>query len=98
LSDELSFAHEPQRNRFVARIGDAESVLEYRRLGNGTLELYRTFTPVALRGRGIGGRLVTYALEHALRGGYDVRATCPFVAKIIESDERFRSIVSRENS
>ncbi|EXF47210.1 acetyltransferase [Pseudomonas sp. BAY1663] len=36
-------------------------------LGKQTLDMYRTFVPDALRGRGIAGVLAQHALEYAER-------------------------------
>lgn len=47
-------------------------LVEYRRLNDRTLDYYRTYTPVALRGRGIAGKLATVTLDYALDHSYTV--------------------------
>jgi hypothetical protein len=88
MSDAYSFRHEPERRRFVATVDDApgEAVVEYRPRGEGVLEYYHTFTPRELRGRGIAGRLVAFALDYAIENDYRVVPTCPFVAKVLGDD------------
>lgn len=96
MNDDIEIRHEPEQQRFVARIGESESeaVLQYRHLGAGKLEYYRTFTPAAHRGQGIAGRLVSHALEHARATGQLVVPTCPFVAKIVASDPKYAPILA----
>ena len=91
-NDEIKLAHEPAQNRFVARLQDNEAELNYRKEADGTLDYYRTFTPTELRGQGIAGRLVTYALDYALERGSRVRPSCPFVAKLIAREPKYADI------
>jgi len=88
----VEFEHEPKARRFVAKIGGAEAVADYRIDADGVLDIYRTFTPVSLRGQRIGRALVEFALDHALREGLRVRPTCPFVKFVAERDSRFAGL------
>jgi hypothetical protein len=88
----MDIRHEPERLRFVAALEGAEAVLEYRPAGTGILEYFHTYVPNAFRGKGVAGRLVEFALEHALEEGLEVVPTCPFVARIIEREPRFRAL------
>lgn len=94
---DVEIRHEPEQQRFVADIAesDAPAVLEYRPLGDRELEYYRTFTPIAHRGRGIAERLVAHALDYALDSGLRVVPSCPFVAKVIGSDAKYAPVVAR---
>ena len=85
--------HEPDRHRFVAVLDDEEGVLEYRPAGDGVLDYYHTYVPQSLRGRGIAGRLVAFALEHAREHRLKVVPSCPFVAKIIAADAAYQGLV-----
>jgi hypothetical protein len=86
--------HEPEQHRFVAELdGGALALLEYREVGGGALDYYRTFVPRELRGRGVAGRLVEFALDDARRRGFKVRPTCPFVAKVIAARPDYADLV-----
>jgi uncharacterized protein len=90
----MLLSHEPARRRFVAGLDGAEGVLEYRPAGEGVLDYYHTYVPQRLRGRGIASRLVAFALEHAREQGLRIVPSCPFVAKLIESEEGYRDLVA----
>ncbi len=85
--------HDAAARRFTAEIDGAEAVLEYRELDARTLDYYRTFVPVALRGRGIASQLTDSALRHARDRGVKVVPTCPFVATYIERHHEFQPLV-----
>jgi predicted GNAT family acetyltransferase len=72
-----------------------EAVLEYRLLNDRTLDYHHTFTPVALRGRGIAGKLATFALDYALDGSFSVEPTCPFVATFIAKNPKYQALLAR---
>jgi predicted GNAT family acetyltransferase len=64
-------------SRFVYRDGDAQAELIYH-LNGHRLVLIHTEVPEALGGRGLGGHLVTAALERAEREGLIIVPWCPF--------------------
>ena len=79
--------HDRGARRFVlappgAQNGDAV-YLEYRVAGPlcGVLDFYHTWTPPALRGRGLAGRVVAAALEHARAGGLRVLPSCSYARR-----------------
>ena len=89
----LDIHHEPAAQRFVARIGSDEAVLEYDAGEATTLDYHHTFVPPALRGGGIASQLADFALRYARDNGLKVRPTCPFVARYLERHPEFQSLV-----
>lgn len=89
----LDIHHEPAAQRFVARTGGVEAVLEYATVDARTLDYHHTFVPPALRGGGIASQLTEYALRYARDNGLKVRPTCPFVASYLERHPEFQSLV-----
>jgi predicted GNAT family acetyltransferase len=87
--------HEPASHRFTLSSDGALAILDYRVLDATTLEYHHTYTPRALRGRGIASRLVAYALRHALDHGLKVVPACPFVAAFIRKNPEFAPAVRR---
>jgi hypothetical protein len=86
--------HEPAQHRFVTELdGGALALLEYREVGNGVLDYYRTYVPREHRGRGVAAGLVQFALDDARERGFKVRPTCPFVAKIIAGRPDYADLV-----
>jgi predicted GNAT family acetyltransferase len=70
-------------SRFVYRDGGAEAELIYH-LNGRRLVLIHTEVPDALGGRGLGGRLVTTALDRAEREGLTIVPWCPFARDWLE--------------
>jgi uncharacterized protein len=64
-------------DRFVLQEDGFEAELLYRRHGE-RLELIHTGVPDELGGRGIGGRLVTAAVDRARAEGWTLVPFCPF--------------------
>lgn len=78
---ELSVVQEP--GRFVVRMGNAEAHLTYER-HPGVLEVISTFTPPALRGRGIAARLTETVIAFARQEGLRIRPTCSYTRAYLE--------------
>jgi len=71
----------PEEHRFVFEEDGHVAELVYRVLDGvpqGVLVLVHTGVPDELGGRGLGGRLVTAAVERAEREGLAIRPDCPF--------------------
>ena len=66
---------------------------EYRRNGE-TIVFTHTIVPSALEGRGIGTRLVTFALDDARARGLSVVPQCSFVAGYIDRHPDYRDLVA----
>jgi hypothetical protein len=65
------------RSRFEIRTGGHLAELIYHRNGD-RLALIHTEVPEELEGEGIGGRLVTAAIDRAAREGLTIVPFCPF--------------------
>jgi hypothetical protein len=92
---DLVLRHEPEQQRFVAELPQGSGVLEYRQRPDGTLDYYHTFVPDALRGGGVASRLVKFALDHALEHGLRVMPSCPFVAAVIDRNDKYRGVLTQ---
>ncbi|MGY4825136.1 GNAT family N-acetyltransferase [Stutzerimonas chloritidismutans] len=84
MSDTVRVHHDLAGHRFEAVIDGHCAYLAYMDLGKQTLDMYRTFVPDALRGRGIAAVLTQHALEYAEREGYQVIPSCSYVERYIE--------------
>ena len=72
-----------ERSRFEVTVDGHLAELAYRRHG-GRLVLIHTEVPGELGGRGIGGRLVTAAIDEAAAEGLTVVPLCPFARSWLE--------------
>jgi predicted GNAT family acetyltransferase len=68
--------------------GFAEYVLDGKRI-----VFTHTEIADAHEGQGLGGRLVSYALDDARRRGLTVVPRCPFVRKYIEEHQEYADVV-----
>lgn len=82
--NDLKITHAPDRNRFEIEVDGDVAHLDYERLGDKTVDYQSTWVPPAARDRGLGHRLVDYALRWAKVEGLEVIPTCPFVARVME--------------
>jgi predicted GNAT family acetyltransferase len=78
--------------RFELVVDGQMAVLTYDRREDAMVFLH-TEVPPALRGRGIGGTLVTAGLAAARRDGLRIVATCPFVAAFLRKHPEYREPV-----
>ena len=83
VSDAAQVTDNHAESRFELQVGGHRAELSYRRNGN-RLVLIHTEVPVRLEGRGIGGRLVTAAIDRAAREGMTVVPLCPFARGWLE--------------
>jgi predicted GNAT family acetyltransferase len=76
--------HQPDRQRFIVQTGEEESLLEYRLLQDNGIDFTSTFVPEALRGQGIAEKLVRAGLVWAREQGYEIQASCWYVARFLK--------------
>ena len=89
----LDIRHDPQARKYYAIVDGQEAVLQYSEAGPGTLNYWRTFVPVPLRGKGIADEIVRHALEDALEKGLKIVPSCWFVDVYIQRHARFQGMV-----
>jgi predicted GNAT family acetyltransferase len=83
VSDSAEVTDNTDASRFELRADGWLAELVYRIRGD-RLVLVHTEVPVELEGRGIGGRLVTAALDRAAREGLTLVPLCPFARGWLE--------------
>lgn len=88
MSEHLDIRHDPSSRQFYVEVDGLRACLAYMDLGKKTLDIYRTFVPHALRGRGIAAALTEEALLFAERGGYAVIPSCSYVEVYMQRRER----------
>ena len=83
VSDSADVIDNTDASRFELRADGRLAELVYRIRGD-RLVLVHTEVPVELEGRGIGGRLVTAAVDWAAREGLTLVPLCPFARDWLE--------------
>lgn len=86
MSESLSIEvqHDPAGRQFAVTVDGHRAYLAYMDLGKQTIDIYRTFVPDALRGRGVAAALTEQALRFAEVRGYAVIPSCSYVERYME--------------
>lgn len=80
----MSVIHNTTLCRFELRTESHLALLEYSHLGGQRVSFDHTEVPDALRGRGVGVKLVEAALDEARKQGWKVEPRCSFVAHYLQ--------------
>lgn len=88
MSESVSVAHDQAGHQFEVVIDGHRAYLAYMDLGKQTMDIYRTFVPNSLRGRGIAAALTETALRYAEGLGYTVIPSCSYVERYMERRQR----------
>ncbi|GAB4187415.1 MAG: GNAT family N-acetyltransferase [Wenzhouxiangellaceae bacterium] len=84
-SDSQQVIHDHDGQRFVLTLEGEEVVLKYRQPDDQTIDFYSTYTPRALRGRGLARVVVEAGLAYARAESLRIIATCSYVAHVLEN-------------
>lgn len=84
MSTEIQVEHDRKGQQFYIAADGGRAYLAYMDLGKKTMDIYRTFVPDALRGKGLAAQLAAAALKYAEEQGYTVIASCSYVQGYLE--------------
>ena len=70
MSEALTIHHDQAGHQFETNVDGHRAYLTYMDLGKQTLDIYRTFVPNALRGRGIPAAKTERAHDYAEQNRY----------------------------
>ena len=90
---DVEVEHRPEERRFLAVVEGRESYLSYAEADDGTLDFLHTWVDPALRGRGVGERIVREALEHARERGARVIPSCWYVSVVVRRHPGYRDLL-----
>ena len=69
--------------------------MTFSRTGERLIIIDHTEVPAALRGRGVGERLIERAVEDARADSFRIFALCPFAAAQFRRHEEWRDVLSK---
>ncbi|HQF41309.1 MAG TPA: GNAT family N-acetyltransferase [Ignavibacteriaceae bacterium] len=84
--------NDKQGSRFVITV-DGLEVYELYAEDKGTIDLYSTYTPPKLRGRGLAADVVKAALEYAKEKNLKVIPTCWYVRKYVDEHPEYKELI-----
>jgi predicted GNAT family acetyltransferase len=88
-----SIQHDTAARRFTVSVNGAEAHLDYVMRDERTMDTTYTYTPAAARGRGLAGRLVEAALDHARAQRWRVVPSCWYVAGWIDRHPGYEDLL-----
>jgi predicted GNAT family acetyltransferase len=93
VAERIEVADAPDRNRYELSIdGEVVGFTVYR-ARPGLIAFVHTEVDESLQGRGLGDRLIRFALEDVRARGLAVLPFCPFVNAFIERHREFEALV-----
>lgn len=90
---DIDITNNQSEKRFQAAAGKSSGFLYYSYSGS-EMTLVHTEVPDELGGRGLGGKLVKFALEYARQQGLKIKAECPFAQGYIKRHEEYSDVLS----
>lgn len=84
--------HDKTGSRFLMNVDENEVYVLYSE-DKETLDLYSTYTPPQLRGKGLAEKVVLAAFEYAKSKNLRVIPSCWYVRKFLDKHSEFQSMV-----
>lgn len=93
---QIAVSDNPAGERYEIRVdGEPAGLLQYR-LRPGSIELVHTEIDEEFEGRGLGSRLISFALDDARDRGLAVLPFCPFVNDYIRRHRQYVALVPED--
>ena len=90
--DSIRHSESGDRGRFSLSAEGAEAEMTYA-LRDGVMAIDHTFTPPAMRGHGVAGRLMRAAVAHARANGLKIRPVCSYAAAWLQRHAEERDLL-----
>lgn len=84
MTSDVVVQHDAEARLFYIDDDLGRAYLTYMDLGKQTIDIYRTFVPDALRGRGLAALLAAEALKYAKEQGLTIIASCSYMERYLE--------------
>ncbi|MCL6494319.1 MAG: N-acetyltransferase [Ignavibacterium sp.] len=88
----MEVKHDKLNQRFVLEV-EGQKVYTAYSLDNNVMDIYTTYTPPNLRGRGLAEKVVRAALEFAKENKYKVIPSCSYVSVFIQRHNEYADLI-----
>lgn len=78
---------------FVESDGERIAKLDWTKEEDSVIDVHHTFTDPSLRGQGVARYLVDNIVKMARDKDLRIRATCPYVTKVMNDSEEYRKLL-----
>ncbi|PRP89368.1 acetyltransferase [Planoprotostelium fungivorum] len=93
----LESVHRPEKKRFSIVLDGEEAYLEYKEV-NGALDLFKTYTPKALRGKGTAAILAKDAFEFASKNNKKIIPSCTYIRdNFLGTNQQYSKLVLNQS-
>lgn len=90
---DLRISHDTEASRYEIFVGDVSGGFAEYEIDGSRMILTHTLTRPQLRGRGLAGRVVQFALDDARRAGRTVVPQCWYVAQFIDEHPQYADLL-----
>ena len=90
---DIKITHDLKNHKFIATVDDIECYLNYSLPRKNVIDLYSTYVPAELRGRGIAAHLVEAGLKYAKKNSLQVIPSCSYVDVYIHRHEKYLKLL-----
>jgi uncharacterized protein len=89
----FNIKHDSKYNKFFTEVAGKESNLSYEKITDNIWDYKLMFVPKNLRGQGIAGKVVEFALNFAKKNNIKIKATCSYVNGFIDTHPEYKELV-----
>lgn len=93
MTDDLRISHDQAASRYEIFVGGVAGGFAEYEIDGMTMTFTHTVTRPQMRGRGLAGRVVQFALDDACRSGMTVVPQCWFVAQFIDEHPEYADLL-----
>lgn len=93
MPQDIEIVHHALPGCFAAEVDGEQARLDYE-TADSVMHITRTVVPDAIGGRGIAGRLVRAALDHARTVGWKVKPVCSYAAAWIDKHPGYADLLA----
>ncbi len=91
--ENLKVTHDEANQQFEIALDDKKALIQYKKQGDDTLNLFHTEVPKEFEGKGVGSRLVKQTLDQIKAEGKKIVPSCPFVAIYVKRHPEYQTMV-----
>ena len=90
---DIEIINDKENEQFVTTVEGHEAYLSYK-ISDDKIDFYLTFTPVALRGKGLAKKIVEFAFNYARENNLKIIPTCSYVQSFVERNNEYKSLLA----
>ena len=89
----FNIKHDTKNQKFYTEIGGKECTLKYEKINEHLYNFKLMFVPKNLRGQGIAGRVMEYALGYIRKNMAKVKPTCSYVESYLYTHKEHTELI-----